>query len=564
MPHSQLAQTDELKRSIRVKILFILSLALSPILLIALVQTLFDTNNAKKARISELVTISDRATDSVEQAIKQAESLLLVFQPEIEKNQCEKTFEKVIIGTSLVSNVVQFDADGKALCNARGKPGFEVYDTNWIDEVQHNSGVLRTEAFWGSESKDWLFSILLASRDEENNFIGASTFGLNTTAIVNLIKNTSLPKDTDIGVFDNNGQIFGSTRFKEIREEWQEAIDETEAQSLLFKDDTFSEGLDIVVTKLGGQNLYAIISAPSPGLLSQFTLRPAAIIGIPLMAFSLTLLVTWLALDRILLRWLTRLRALALAYGRGAYDMEATRFEQAPSELEDLAISMEAMARKISVRDESLKQAIETRDAAVKEIHHRVKNNLQIVTSYLNLQSRQVKENSAKEALKAARHRIDALSIVHQTLYQNERLSDVDLHPFLTGLISHLQEALGANTANVTITSDIDSFTRNSDDAIPLALLIVEAITNSMKYAFDSKGGKIHIALKHIGKTGLTLQIEDNGIGSEIDKNTTPSGTGLGQKLMLAFARQMGGSFEEEATKDGFLVRVTVQDSSKI
>ena len=192
--------------------------------------------------------------------------------------------------------------------------------------------------------------------------------------------------------------------------------------------------------------------------------------------------------------------------------------------------------------------AIASRDAAVREIHHRVKNNLQIVTSFLNLQGRQLRDPEAKAAISAARHRIDALAIVHQTLYQNERLEQVHLKPFLTGLVSHLSEALGMEESGVEIVQDYEDVMRPADDAIPMALFIVEAITNAMKYAFGPEGGVITVSLS-VDETGTTLKISDNGRGYDPSApSDQENGRGLGTKLMSAFSRQLAATLEVEAS----------------
>ena len=215
------------------------------------------------------------------------------------------------------------------------------------------------------------------------------------------------------------------------------------------------------------------------------------------------------------------------------------------------------MAKDIGERDQDLKLAIASRDAAVREIHHRVKNNLQIVTSFLNLQGRQLQDPKAKAAISAARHRIDALAIVHQTLYQNERLEQVHLKPFLTGLVTHLCEALGMEDLSVSVTQSYDDVTRPADDAIPMALFVVEAITNAMKYAFDKWGGEIHISLT-VDETEITLQIFDNGRGCDAATvSGQPEGTGLGSKLMKAFARQLSAELIID-TREGDGCRLTL------
>ena len=221
----------------------------------------------------------------------------------------------------------------------------------------------------------------------------------------------------------------------------------------------------------------------------------------------------------------------------------------APAEIAELADAMEDMAADIDQRDKDLKAAIEVRDAAVKEIHHRVKNNLQIVTSFLNLQGRQLQDEEARQAIAAARHRIDALAIVHQTLYQHERLELVSMQPFLKGLIDHLAEALGMEALNIRISQSYDEMERPADDAIPIALFLVEAVTNATKYAFRrEEGGEISISLTAGEDDSVRLKVADNGLGFD---PSSKAPKGLGSKLMTAFARQLKGRLDIQSKPGG-------------
>ena len=191
-----------------------------------------------------------------------------------------------------------------------------------------------------------------------------------------------------------------------------------------------------------------------------------------------------------------------------------------------------------------------------------MKNNLQIVTSFLNLQGRQLQDPEARQAIAAARHRIDALAIVHQTLYQHERLELVSMQPFLKGLIDHLAEALGTETLNIRISQSYDNIERPADDAIPVALFLVEAVTNATKYAFgDEHGGNISIDLKKDAYGNVTLEVIDDGVGCGSIGATRK---GLGSKLMSAFSRQLGAELTiDSAPGQGTTIRLYMPDGKK-
>ncbi len=162
--------------------------------------------------------------------------------------------------------------------------------------------------------------------------------------------------------------------------------------------------------------------------------------------------------------------------------------------------------------------------------------------------------------LAAARHRIDALSIVHQTLYQHERLDTVHLKPFLEGLLQHLSEALGMPESGIRFEWRIEDVERGSDDAIPMALFVLEAVTNAVKYAFEQKGGRIHVSLES-HEDNIELIVRDDGVGLTSEQAAKPQ-SGLGSRLMTAFAKQLRGElFVDSDTGSGVAVRLVIPDA---
>ncbi|MGB3627368.1 MAG: sensor histidine kinase, partial [Henriciella sp.] len=393
--------------------------------------------------------------------------------------------------------------------------------------------------------------------NDEGEFAGAISFALMTEALIRTLQLTNLPADVELAISDGEGQIFGSARFTELPVNWIEEATNDEDAQLFISNEADIGSLDVAIRAIVDGRMYAIISRPSPGFFSEFTLQPIETVGIPLLSFTLALLAAWLAVDGLVLKWLSRLRRLAMIYGEGHYNFRiGEEFENAPDEIANFANTFDGMANRIAERDSSLRSAIATRDAAVKEIHHRVKNNLQIVASFLNLQRRQLQDPAAREVISAARHRIDALSIVHQTLYQHERLETVHMQPFLQALLSHLAGALGMGECRVTVENEIAEIDRSADDAIPVALFVLEAVTNAMKYAFDDDGGVITVRLFEEGEH-IVLTVSDNGFGAEFEDDADSNSTGLGSRLMSAFAKQLRAEMSQHSQPgEGFTVKL--------
>ncbi len=529
---------------LRNKLVLTLAAALTPVLLLSAFKAYIDASDVRESQAQNLVIVAGAAIDGVNQSLQQAELLLSLYEPRLSAGECSGVYNELIEYIPSLTNVVAFDENSDVICAAVGSPKLSRENQVLHDRLRSGGdSFARSDAFFGSASEEWLFALNKRVENETGEFTGINTFALGAVDLANLVRTGYLPESVSLAIADETGRVFGDTPITSIPEEWIEAVNETRDAQLFRADETDGSTVDVALRPVGDSNIYAVIARPSYGLWNDLFVRPATSFGLPLLAFAVTLLSAWLAIDGLVLRWISRLTRTVRIYGAGRYQFKAgNSFSDAPSEIRSLARAMEVMAQDIDHRDRDLKEAIATRDAAVKEIHHRVKNNLQIVTSFLNLQGRQLKDPQAKEAISATRHRIDALAIVHQTLYQNERLESVDMRPFLTGLLNHLSDALGMTESGINLVQTYDDIQRDADDAIPMALFIVEAVTNAMKYAFEEDGGEVAVNLTADSET-VTLEIRDTGLGYEVKDGSS----GLGSKLMVAFARQLSSEFTTEA-----------------
>ncbi len=541
--------------SLRARLLFTLAGALTPILLFASLQAYFAAEQSRADRRTDLLRISDGTVDDVEQSLQKAETVATLFKSELAAGRCTDIYDRAKTVLPALANVAQSDASGAVICEVVGDTSPALTRDFKLMVEKNDQDIVRSVAHQLQATGAWVTAIAHRLEDSEGGFNGFAIFTVGIDALSSIADPGSANQDIEVAIADETGRIFNSERFSQINPDWLRRADLAGRGELISHQTVASERIDVVIRPLGETRVYAVISRSAPGIFNRLSAAPLRSLALPLLAFTIALLATWLALDYLVLKWLRRLHRLAARYGRGEFAAQDTKaFAGAPAEFADFARTMDRMSNDMGERDASLRAAIEKRDDAVREIHHRVKNNLQIVTSYLNLQSRQTEDEQAIAVLSAARHRIDALSIVHQTLYQHERLDSVQVKPFLESLLAHLNVALGMEDMNISIEQDICSVLRASDDAIPLALFTVEAVTNAVKYAFSSAGGKIFVTLRR-GDDALILTIEDNGCGLEDSLGGAVSGTGVGGRLMTAFAKQLKGTLKRGPTeKGGYLV----------
>ncbi len=183
----------------------------------------------------------------------------------------------------------------------------------------------------------------------------------------------------------------------------------------------------------------------------------------------------------------------------------------------------------------------------LKEIHHRVKNNLGIVSSLLDLQSNQLKDQNAINAIQESQNRVYSMSIIHQKLYMGKNLAAIEMKDYFIHLSKHILDSYGAK-GQVSLEYDMDILELDVDTAIPLGLIVNELLTNSFKYAFpNNRSGKIKIGLeKKLGQIVL-LKVEDNGIGWR--ENGIETTTGFGTQLINLLTQQLDGEIKRNDHK---------------
>ncbi|MBN1135164.1 MAG: GAF domain-containing protein [Anaerolineae bacterium] len=194
--------------------------------------------------------------------------------------------------------------------------------------------------------------------------------------------------------------------------------------------------------------------------------------------------------------------------------------------------------------EEQLKTSLAEKEVLLKEVHHRVKNNLQVISSLLHLQSKQIEDPETLSMFLESQYRVRSMALVHERLYQSEDLSGVDAAEYFRDLASYLHRSYGATAGQVSLKVDVDPVPLGIDAAIPCGLIISELVSNALKHAFPGgRQGQILVQL-HLGQgSQCALVVSDDGIGlpEELDLETTES---LGLHLVNRLVAQIEGSVD--------------------
>ena len=194
--------------------------------------------------------------------------------------------------------------------------------------------------------------------------------------------------------------------------------------------------------------------------------------------------------------------------------------------------------------------SLHEKEVLLKEIHHRVKNNLQVITSLLGLQSSRVSDDGVKALFRSSQNRINVMSSIHEMLYQSDNFSEINYSNYLNKLLSGLLLSMIGDESDIELIIKADSINLNIDTAVPLGLLINEIVTNALKYGVTNKSnGVITLVIKKINGIDYEMLIGDNGAG--FPEDAVQDRKTLGLKLIRQLTRQIKGVIKMDKSKKG-------------
>jgi PAS domain S-box-containing protein len=194
--------------------------------------------------------------------------------------------------------------------------------------------------------------------------------------------------------------------------------------------------------------------------------------------------------------------------------------------------------------EDKIKASLLEKETLLKEIHHRVKNNLQIISSLLRLQSRQIRDRQALQLFTESQNRVQAMALIHEKLYRSSNLAKIDFEEYIKTLVEELFRGYDARKRSITFNANVDRVSLAIALAIPCGLIINELVTNCLKYAFgEAVGGQISISLQERVRDQFILTISDNGVGLPEDLNFRNTNS-LGLQLVCRLTKQLEGTIE--------------------
>jgi len=478
------------------------------------------------------------------------------------KAACSSDLASAMRGVDFLSNMARVDSAGRVICAAH--PQSIGMDTRYLPiwrAMAAQTDFVASGVTVSRLNHRPVIVGLLPLHDAAGRFEGTLNVAVDVHWLNKLMMASPLPAGSVMAVFDRNRHMIAATKPDIARAVFAGARLGGPNYAVVGKgQDKAGAAWTFATAPLLDPNVFVGFAMPENKLFGAANRNAIVDIVLPVVMILLTWVAIWIVTDRQLTRWVIYLRRISAAYRSGHYAFRPT-LAGAPSELRSLGDAMTEMAGGIYERDRSLREALAQKSLLVKEIHHRVKNNLQIVMSLLSLQAKRLKDPAAQAALKETRTRINALALVHRVLYEIDDQRTVDVRRLLGLLADQTKEGFAGERRDIRVIVDIVHRELPSDMAVPLSLFTVEALTNAFKHAFPGgRAGTIGVTLQENGDSMLRLAIVDDGVGFD-DSETHAS---IGARLVMTFGQQIGGVSAIRANAgNGTIVEIVFPDPER-
>ncbi|WP_299046410.1 histidine kinase dimerization/phosphoacceptor domain -containing protein [uncultured Tateyamaria sp.] len=544
----------------------LLTLALLPLGVIAILQSWSAIDTARDTYRQSLAAQTLRAARPETEAITHAFGLALGLSNAIpallaDPAGCVAAMRNAVRQNPKFAFASFIEMDQTTTCNSADRR-FDFSDNPANEQVFEARAADVTFNPSGSVSNQAVVIVSQPVRTRDGTFLGFVSLSFPTTPLAETRARADADPELTLITFDGQGEVLTT------------GGDRDAVAPLL----PAEGGLTALVG--GGQRVFSAVSVD--GQRRDYTLAPivpgrAYALGIwdvprlntgdlplilraasfPLLMWLASLMVAIMALRHQVIGPVRALRMRMRSFADGRAIFRANSIPNAPRELQEIGETFEQVADKV-VRDEAdLEEKVHERELLLREVHHRVKNNLQLMSSIINMQIRQDVGAEAEDALRRVQQRLSSLAKFHQDLYETSSLSKLRADQLLEDLA---RQNVNLNTdvhRQIDLRLDLDKVTLEPDQAGPLAMLVTEALTNAIKHASGAVDDPVFIAVsmkRTGGDTGrqICLRVE-NSLSRDA---SGPGESGLGTRLIQAFALQVGGSLRQDRDSDRYFVEL--------
>lgn len=523
--------------------------ALLPVVVVSFFQGMATLENTKKLAFGRLSATASAVAERQRNPFVIAQHLLLAHASNRDVRQitddCGYALRASLSDYPPVTNIWRTDAQGNVHCSALPLAGnVNLADSAWWQRAVKSSGMMITKApIYAPISKREVLVLTLPLRDANGGSEGTLSAAVDIGYLQRILNDAAGGNSGKLAVVTRDGTVIANGR-----------------QPLPFKPDgnaSVNQPIEIsdsngtqwmyVLHRLYGSDLFVVYAQRRDQLMGSAISQVRASIMLPLISILLASIAIWVGTNRLALIWLRELRGVSGRFAKGDFAGDRKRFERAPEEIAAFSADLHSMAEVIDRRNADLMQALEAKSLLTREVHHRVKNNLQIINSLLTLQSSRVRDGAAKEVLAQTRARINALALIHRLLYEQDsgyESGQVSIDNLMVELCTQLRGA-SRSLSHIDLNCEASNHPVPIDYAVPLTLFVVEAVTNAFRHAFpEGMRGAVNLRFD-VNDNIAVVGISDNGQGYIVSDESAQMGT----ELMRGFATQVDGTLSVESTQ---------------
>ena len=548
--------------SLKVQVAFLLTLSVLPLGLLAVLQTQKTADTAEDIYRASLaartVAAVERDRRLIDQALGSARSLagsLGVLDADLAT--CRSLMARAAMVNPTFRFVGLIEPDGRSTCNAQnlpldlsGRVDIRRLLENPSEDVEFEPrGMIM-------DNPVVIVSVPVFTTDE--TFLGLVAFSFATGPMRSIGENPDGEFGNIALALSDTGEVLASSNVGEAEKALPVGFRledfEGEGPFVFNAVNGMGEMRDFVLQPMVNGRAYALGSWV-PSLPASFWQRLASNLALPFVVWLATLAIAYWALDRSVVRPIQRIRTGILDFADSRMPIRSGDLRGAPREFADIGAAFGDMSNTILQDEAELNDRIYERDLLVKEVYHRVKNNMQLMSSIINMQIRDAEHDEAEAALRRVQMRLAGLAKFHRDLYQSTTLSSLRVDELLHDLSQSLFEIGGEEAVSAKVELDLHPVVLTPDQAGPLALLATEALINAAKYSASDEGGRDFVRMS------LTASEDDPEVFRLVIENSIKSDVpsdriGLGTRLITAFASQLEGKLDRSEADGTYTVSV--------
>ena len=521
--------------SLRLQVIAAMAIMLSPLLIMGAIQAWGEYKVSRELRYYEIQKTAQDHYRETDAMLIRARIALQMFAIANRQLNCMEIGYYLEALDLPLRNSLRFDADGLVTCNETGQGliGTPMPQLEWNERMRNGVELIEESGQRGMALGDASIYMLRRQHDGQGNYTGSIGISLSLEDTVAGMS-TAQTSGVSLSLIVPGGRVVGSNIVAGVPMEWISDAAALERKTHRLVPEQGSP-LDVVLLPLSTNGLWLMVGAPAPPQRVEVILA----FMVPILVYLAALLAaSWIA-DAMILRWLERIRLRILDMRSSAkYALLAPEVSRAPREVQQVAEAFDDLTSRVSTHESEQQRALLQMKAAFREVHHRVKNNLQVMLSMLKLQGRGEALPETQSALKVAAHRVAMMAAVHHTLLNEGDLDTVEALDLFNAISNQVDEQQGWVEGGRHLIPDVTPGPLPADMAVPLGMFVLEAVGLLCPEADDEEDADIvlHFDRQSGGDCRLTLTCKrsDEEDTTEMDRDTS--------LFLSAFARQIGGT----------------------